>query len=178
MIGIFKVGDIIKGKENEYGITNDEMMKAVVTEVNRDRMEIKVLEHKRESEINEKYWVDNDDKDFTFYNAEITKQLFLDLPIGSKIITDNEDEYHYFIKIGDKQFSNDDDDLLWLDDDFDSSFDLENKKVNLYGKKYNIIKIEKPIYSIIYMKEQQPKEMTIKEISKILGYDVKIVKEK
>lgn len=179
MIGIFKVGDIIKGNKNEYGITNDEMLKAKVTDVSDDRMEVKILEHKRESEINERYWVDNNDEYFSFFNVEITEELLLDLPIGTKLVTDDE-EHNYFIKITDNEFENDDSDILTIkEDDFSKSdFDFKKNEIDLYGNRYKIIRIEKPIYHTIYEEEQQPKEMTIKEISKILGYDIKIVKEK
>lgn len=175
----FKIGDYIKGKkENDYNITNEDMLKAEVIEIlDDDVMEIKILKHKDKDKIKETYRVENSIEQFDYYNIKITEKNLLDLPIGSKIITNYDIKYkfNYFIKINDKQFKNNDCDILFIDDE---DFDLENNKICICGEYYDIIRIEKPTYYTVYRKEEQKsKEMTIKEISKILGYDVKIIKE-
>lgn len=44
------------------------------------------------------------------------------------------------------------------------------------GKELDIIKVERPTYTTMYEREVEVKEMTIEEISKELGYEVKVVK--
>ena len=54
--------------------------------------------------------------------------------------------------------------------------DLTNKG-NL-GEILDIVKVERPIeYKTVFEREEEPKEMTLKEVCDALGYDVKIVKE-
>ena len=45
------------------------------------------------------------------------------------------------------------------------------------NKDYDIIKVERPTYTTVFERDEEVKEMTIAEISKALGYEVKIVKE-
>ena len=44
----FEVGDLVKGlpESNVYGITNEDMTKAVVRKVDGESISVKVLEHK------------------------------------------------------------------------------------------------------------------------------------
>lgn len=129
-------------------------------------------------------WGDNHDKwclekdEVILMQENLNKEFLLDLPIGTKLFTDRE-ENNCFIKINDNEFENDDNDVLAIKEDkfITSDFDFEKNEINFYGNRYKIIKIERPNYYSVYEKEQHPKEMTIKEISEILGYDVKIVKE-
>ena len=60
-------------------------------------------------------------------------------------------------------------DVISLDDFYN---DLTYK--NRINEDFDIIKVERPIYSIIYERTNKPKEMTLEEISKALGYEVKI----
>lgn len=49
------------------------------------------------------------------------------------------------------------------------------------SKDYDVVKVERPVGHYITFErkiEQEPVEMTIKEISEKLGYEVKVVKEK
>lgn len=63
--------------------------------------------------------------------------------------------------------------LFELNDDLTYNYDL------YVGNENNdIIKVERPTYTTVYERdENEVKEMTIAEISKALGYEVKIVKE-
>ena len=100
-----------------------------------------------------------------------TKDELFAMPNGTRVTTDLNSEYNVFYKAN-GNFRNDDSDLmsrcdvrddLTINDDF-------------YGTK--IIKIEKPIeYQTVYDCSTEIKEMTIADIEKALGHQVKIVKE-
>ena len=57
---------------------------------------------------------------------------------------------------------------LWYNDDL-----TENKN----DKDYDIVKVER-LGNVIYERKEETKEMTVEEISKALGYEVKVVKER
>lgn len=52
--------------------------------------------------------------------------------------------------------------------------DLTNNGVS--HEVLDIVKVERPVYTTIFEREEEVKEMTVAEISKALGYNVKIVK--
>lgn len=75
MENVFKVGDIIKGKKNRYGITNEKMTKAIVLEAFGDEMLIKILEHETDKgEVGEEFHVDNSDEYFTLIGKQSTEK--------------------------------------------------------------------------------------------------------
>lgn len=72
---MFKVGDIIKGKKNKYGITNEKMTKARVLEASKTSMRIRILEHETDKgEVGEEFHVDNSDECFTLINKQNTEE--------------------------------------------------------------------------------------------------------
>ncbi len=56
----------------------------------------------------------------------------------------------------------------------DFSKDLKHKEY----EQFDIIKVERPSYSTVYERKEEPKEVTMEELQKILGYEVKIIKKK
>ena len=110
-----------------------------------------------------------------FSLLKTTKQELLDMPVGTKIYTDAEDEdYQEWIKTSGKCFYNDE------NREYISKFNI-NEDLTLcdtnedYGTK--IIKIEEPTYETIYDESTEVQEMTVAEIEKALGHAIKIIKE-
>lgn len=99
-----------------------------------------------------------------------TKEELLEMPLGTKITT-NKDKYNIFIKVDKDEFKNDDGDTL-CDYEINEDLTIEDE---YYGTK--IIEVEVPTYETVYGSSKEVKEMTIAEISKALGYEVKIIKE-
>lgn len=122
------------------------------------------------------YFEDIDDY-FWFYEHQLelvdkkpTKQELLDMPVGTKIYTDAENEdYQEFVFDGDA-FRNA---RHWLEYcEINEDLTLINEG---YGTK--IIKIEVPAYETVYDYSTEVQEMTVSEIEKVLGHAVKIIKE-
>lgn len=109
------------------------------------------------------YWVD----DF-FEDVEFSKDLITDL---SLVTLENGDRLIY-IKERD-EFK----DLIV---DYDNGLgEIEDIESDGYVGKHKIVKIEQPEFRSVYSySDNVVKEMTVEEISKTLGYEVKIVKEK
>ncbi len=84
----FKVGDIIKGKKNEYGYTNEKMKRAKVLEADNSKMKIQVMEHEHKDCIGRTTVVDNTCEKFELICIRLTKQELLDMPEGTRITTD------------------------------------------------------------------------------------------
>lgn len=63
----FKMGDIIKGKSNFYTVTSDKMKKAIVEELEDISMNIKIIDHKNKEYIGKRFWVNNNNKDFSLF---------------------------------------------------------------------------------------------------------------
>ena len=103
-------------------------------------------------------------------NKKPTKEELLEMPIGTKITTDL-DEHNIFVKKNTNRFENDYSDII-ADYDINEVLSLN---VGCYGDK--IIKIEVPTYKTVYDSSEEVKEMTMDEICKALGYNVKIIKE-
>ena len=68
----------------------------------------------------------------------------------------------------------------------DYCYDLDSDKIDLWynddlterenDKEQDIVKVER-LDNVIYERKEEAKEMTVEEISKALGYEVKVVKE-
>ncbi|MFW6243121.1 MAG: hypothetical protein ACOC2W_03085 [bacterium] len=72
--GYFQVGDIIKGKKNNgYTVTNQDMYKGEVVDIyiNKNKIKIKVLEHKVEDFEGNEYKVGNSNRYFEYYDKEV-----------------------------------------------------------------------------------------------------------
>ena len=115
-------------------------------------------------------WHVNYDKLELIDYKKLTKDELLKLPIGTKITTDN-DVNNVFIKICEDRFVNDDCDSL-CDYNINDNLTINDE---VLGTK--IIKVEVPTYETKYDYSKEVREMTIAEISKALGYEVKIIKE-
>lgn len=171
----FKVGDIVKGlKGNCCLITNEDMTRARVIETNKHTMTIKILEHNEKRHKGKEYPVSNNKKYFALIE-KMTKQKLFNMPLGTVITTNTEDEdYQKWIKIDDDCFRNSDDSDYYFsryDINEDLTLDCDEK----YGTR--IIKVEEPEYRTIYNYSEEAKEMTVAEIEKELGHAVKIIKE-
>lgn len=169
----FKVGDRIKGKNNSYGITDERMLEGEVIELNdSNNMKVKVIRHKDNYYQGNTHWVENSDDKFALISAmKITKQKLLDMPIGTKIITDAKENNEY-VYDGDSFI----DENGCIDDyDINEDLTLDTYDEETYGTR--IIKIEEPEYTTIYDYSAEVKEMTVAEIEKALGHAVKIIKE-
>lgn len=171
MKNVFKKGDIVRGLINGYGITNENMIKAKVISIDEgyNTMEVEILKHKtRPKEVGETYEVLNDDERFVKVFDEFNKSLITD---GCKITLDNGEQLIYLKDKG-----------IFTDTKRDvnnSICDMSdiNNDGTTDGDNY-IVKVEKPIYDTIYEKtEEEPKEMTLKEVCDALGYEVKIKKD-
>ena len=92
------------------------------------------------------------------------------MPLGTKITTDKY-KHNVFIRTDKTTFENDDGNIL-LKEDVNNDLTINDEDL---GTK--ITKIEVPKYITKY-KDAEVKEMTINEISKALGYKVKIIEEK
>ena len=116
-----------------------------------------------------KWKVDYDKLELIDYK-KLTKDELLKLPIGTKITTDN-DEDNVFIKTDEGRFVTDDCNVL-CDYDIDNDLTIDDENCGT-----RIIKVEVPTYVTKYDYSKEVKEMTMAEISKALGYEVKIIKE-
>lgn len=167
----FKIGDIIAGlPHNGYVWTDKDMLKARVLSTFDNSMNIEILEHKDHNKIGCKYLVENTSNKFKkTVSNNLTKQQLLDMPIGTKIITD--EKYHnIYIKIEKDEWRNDDSDHIYASD--------INEDLRLDGcYAYEILSVEEPTYRTVYEHQKESKEMTIAQIEKELGYSIKVVKE-
>ena len=169
---MFKIGDIIKGIEgNDYSITDEKMTKGIVTRLipEDNVMEIEILEHEYKNRIGDKLEVDNSSNEFVYYFStkyDLQNGDIVYLRNGNVKIYANESFFDF-------ENCNENDDIDVLNDLND---DLTYKYNN---KDYDIIKVSRPKeYEELYKREiVEPKEMTLKEVCDILGYEVKIKKE-
>jgi hypothetical protein len=172
----FKVGDKVRVKKNlddiekfvgGYTSPMGKMEGKIVTIKEQTKSLSGEPGYKIEEDGNSFIW---DERAFESLNKIQTKDELLKLPTGTKITTDN-DENNVFIKIDKGVFEN------------------ENR-YHLHGYKINddltitdidcgtrITKVEAPTYETKYEFSKEVREMTIAEISKELGYEVKIIKE-
>lgn len=174
----FKVGDKVRVKKNlddiekfvdGYTSVMGEMEGKIVT----IKEQTKTFLGKPGYKIEEDGRFIWDERAFESLNKIQTKDELLKLPIGTKITTDN-DGNNVFIKICEDRFVNDDCDSL-CDFDINDNLTIDDEDCGT-----RIIKVEVPIVSTYVTKydySKEVREMTIAEISKELGYEVKIIKE-
>lgn len=65
--GKFEVGDIVAGKKNpriQYGLTNYQMSRARVTQVDGPNMTVEILHHMEKTRVGREFWVENDPETF------------------------------------------------------------------------------------------------------------------
>lgn len=132
----FKVGDIIKGKRNVYGITNINMYKAeVVTALsNSTEMRIKVLEHRRSEVVGNVYEVKNSSQDFELLPG--TKITEIDLKDGD-IVTYRNGEKKTVVRT-------------------EKNNTLYVEKASKSNNEFDIVKIERPVgYETLFEKEEE-----------------------
>lgn len=120
--GKFEVGDIVAGKKTpreHYGITNYQMSRARVTQVDGPNMAVEILHHMEKTRIGHKFWVENDPETFELvtragdnypdsavlvinrYGAELTADLAADGKITSaKAVCSPHDSFSIHAGIG------------------------------------------------------------------------------
>ena len=119
-------------------------------------------------DINENHWL----REKQIKLAKLTKQELLDMPAGTIIYTDAEDEdKKIFVKV----FEND---MLFRSKKTYLSCDEITEDLEITDSRCGtkIIKIEQPTYKTVY-ESTEVQEMTVAEIEKALGHAVKIIKE-
>lgn len=101
---------------------------------------------------------------------DYTWEDFLKCPIGTKVIFESGKN---LFKVDKDEYG---DEFANMSDNF-SYEELEGFKIKYsdYGK---IIKIEEPTYTTVYEPTEEVEEMTMEEVCKALGKQIKIVKEK
>ena len=126
-----------------------------------------------------------DDQPYVIWDKNNNRWAFreTDLELEEIVKTKND------LKYGDIVTLRNGNKLIYADEDF---MDLERNNDNSLSylddltddlkydehKNYDIMKVERPVYfSTVYERDETVREMTIEEISKALGYEVKIVKE-
>lgn len=67
----FKVGDYVRGKSNNYSITNRDMILGEVVESGCRKVQIKILDHKDKIQIGKVYPAFNEKQDFEIVNLTI-----------------------------------------------------------------------------------------------------------
>lgn len=86
------------------------------------------------------------------------------------------------LRNGDRLLVDADKDLQDLSEENDNSvaslYVYRDDMIHCCGNKdYDIVKVERPVeYSTVYDRKEEVREMTVEEISKALGYEVKVVK--
>ncbi len=141
---MFKVGDIVKGKENSserYGITNQDMYKGRIIKIRDDGdIDIKILKHKNKNQIGKTYsWLEPK----YFMLVEYTYEDLKKSPIGTKITFENGNILMKTKKDG-NQFTDNGSKNRAIED-------LKKLRDNWAGGAYGkIIKIEEPEYKPVY----------------------------
>lgn len=127
--------------------------------------------YKIEEDNNDWYWT----KEMFEGSIKLTKKELFDMPIGTKIKVEKDDDtFSILIKVEGEYFVDIEEcDQLIKEDDVE-----DDLRVNCWGYT-KIIEVQEPNYSTVYIEnEDDKKEMTIAEIEEKLGYPIKIVKEK
>lgn len=154
----FKVGDIIKGKENKrYAVTDEDMKKAKVLEVNGSNMQIKVIEHSNFFVKGITYTVKNSTEYFELIESKkFTKSDLKDGDIvtrrdGKKGVVNMRDEK--IIRLDDNDY------FIYL---FNYTEDLRN-----ICAKFDIIKVERPTkYETVYERAEDEKKEILDKVEK------------
>lgn len=148
----FKVGDIIKGKNNSYAFTNVYMYEGQVTEVFGQDIKIKILDHKKHDLIGKEFVCCNvKDGEFEIIRYLKGIRLLQEIEKGNikncDIKVYKKNKYQFTIQCGEKAI-------------------LDNPNHHI-----GMLTSDKYTYEPIIKKE-----MTVSEIEKELGYSIKIVK--
>lgn len=137
-------------------------------------MRIKILEHSIKNEKGWEYTVDNSEKEFELIEREERKMEFTksDLKDGDVVTLRNGDRLIHnngnFTDLNEEH-----DNYLAYIDDLNDDLTCEDSD----EKDSDIVKVERvKEYTTVYERNEEVKEMTVEEVSKALGYEVKIVK--
>lgn len=164
----FKVGDKVKAITNHYDITSEEMgWEGIIVNLTGTRFNAKTTKCIEKSEIGCTY-EDLNENDFEL----IAPFRIDDLEFADIMTLRNGDKYVF---VEGTMYGEDSD----YDCDCDDiEYDYESNGIRKYSNKdYDIMKVERK-GEIIFERDEIVREMTVEEISKALGYDVKIVKER
>ena len=149
----YKVGDKVRIVDDEYNsFRNGEIVKIIKINHNAD------CSYFCENEFNSE-WVSEEEIEL----LEYTWEDFLKAPIGTKVTFE---DGTILVKSDVDRFDNEEDVATYR---YIESF---NRKDG-YGK---IIKIEEPTYTTVYELTEQVEEMTMEEVCKALGKNIKIVR--
>lgn len=168
----YKVGDKVRIRSDLketmgmdiYGVSvNSEMVKMAGKVVTIDRAGELDYSIKEDGYI----WTDRMFEGLDYSLVTLGKVTLLNMPVGTKIITDKGKELVY-----DGECFSDKDDVI-MDTMIDNDLNLIYDDMD-YGTK--IIEILEPEYRTVW--KEEVKKMTLKEIEKELGYPVEIVEEK
>lgn len=181
----FKVGDKVRVKKNLKDI--EKFSHGYMPNMESFEGKIVTIEYVTEEWVmieEDTHHCDWDFRAFEPINKKPTKEELLEMPMGTKITTDAKED-NVFVKtdngiygtIDDREdietaFYNEAGDEM-VDDEINDDLSLDEDLT--YGTK--IIKIEVPTYETVYDSSEEVKEMTMDEICKALGYNVKIIKE-
>lgn len=170
----FKVGDLVKGKENNgYGITDEDMTKGRIIGIeNNDELCIQIIEHVDKNYIGRIF------KELEYERFELIPQNF---EVGDKVkirgdVTLDEIKANDFngCQINTMEFLSKQSSVFY--DHFGKEFKIEDIDRNALKLKGMDKYINEVIFEIVEKHKEEPKEMTVEEISKALGYEIKVVK--
>jgi len=163
----FKVGDLIRGINKEYSITDIDMTKARVIEVyNGEQIRLEILEHKtRKEEVGKQYDVESE------YFELINTLTLSDLQFADILTLRNGERY----VVGDNYMYGENG-RYYRDCDIISDYYNEDLTQNENDTEEDIVKVERA-GQVIYERQETVK-VTMEDVCKKFGYDVEIVKEK
>lgn len=166
----FKVGDKVKAISNNYGVTTkSNNWIGIITRVDNDDeqwFDAKTTACEEIEHIGDTFYSLNSIDFELIGNFTINDLEFADI-----ITLRNGERY---VLVEDTMYGED----SCYDCDCDNIGDYNNDGTRRYGNKnYDIMKVERN-GKVIFERDETVREMTVKEISKALGYDVKIVKER
>lgn len=155
----YKIGDKVKIVGNEAEHCFDLGAIVEIKKINKKADEYTC--YGLDSFGNEEYWWTYE-KDIA--PLDYTWEDFLKAPIGTKVTFEDDT---ILVKSDEDRF---DSESNCADYNYIESFNREDG----FGK---IIKIEEPTYTTVYESSEEVKEMTMEEVCKALGKNIKIVKE-
>ena len=160
----FKVGDRIRGlKGNGCRFTNEQMLEGKVVETFADNMRIKIENHSDADYVGRKYVATNSTEKF-----ELIKSTKAMLQPGDRVYARNLDDPGFVLDEG----------IYFLKDGFLDMRMLDDDLMHIKGKnEYDIVKVERSnSYEVVFEREAV-KEMTLEEVSELVGCAVKIVEK-
>jgi hypothetical protein len=151
----FKVGDIIKGTSDNFGMTNTHMKRGEIIDIGSDAFKIKILEHDACCYNGRTYVVNNSNLDYFEFVENIPNHAkILGLRIGENYKIDDFIHNPYTV---------------------DDSYLLRRPDGDLVPTNCYLELINNP--EMLHLIEKPVKEMTVADIEKALGYSVKIIGE-